>query len=68
MLLLLLVTLWSLRRSGAASLTLAFPTLTYNLGTMALLCGNDARFFQFTMTISIASVLALIYLPKEEEA
>jgi len=67
MLLLLLVTLWALRRRGCDVLILALPTLLYNLGTMLLLCGNDARFFHFSMTVSLAAILALLYLPKEDE-
>lgn len=67
MLLLLLVTLWALRRHGVKVLMLALPTLIYNLGTMMLLASNDARFFQFTMTISIPCMLVLLFLPKEEK-
>ncbi|MDD6144378.1 MAG: hypothetical protein PUD16_12925 [bacterium] len=64
--LLLLVTLWALRRHGCGVLMMALPTLCYNLGTMFLLCGNDARFFQFSMTVSMAMMLAMMYLPREE--
>lgn len=67
MLLLLLVTLWALYRHGVKVLMLALPTLIYNLGTMMLLASNDARFFQFAMTISIPCMLALLFLPKEEK-
>lgn len=66
LLLLLLVTLWALRRHGVSVLVLALPTLMYNLGTMMLLASNDARFFQFAMTISIPCMLAMLFLPKEE--
>ena len=66
LLLLLLVTLWALRRHGCGVLMMALPTLCYNLGTMFLLCGNDARFFQFSMTVSMAMMLAMMYLPGEE--
>lgn len=65
---LLLATLWALRRHGSAVLLLALPTLLYDLGTMLLLCGNDARFFHFSMTVSLASILALLFLPRQEEA
>ena len=65
-LLLLLATLAVMRRKGPAVLSLAFPTLIYNLATMLLLCGNDARFFQFAMAISLPSILALVWLPSEE--
>lgn len=67
LLLLLLVTLWALYSRGVAALLLTLPTLAYDLGTMLLLCGNDARFFQFSMTVSLGCILALIYLPKEEQ-
>jgi len=67
MLLLLLVTLWSLRQNGCGVLALALPTLVYNLGTMMLLASNDARFFQFSMTITLPVMLALAYVPKEEK-
>ncbi|MEG1570898.1 MAG: DUF6020 family protein [Clostridia bacterium] len=63
MLLLLLVTLWALYQKGVPALCMAIPSLVYNLGTMLLLCGNDARFFQFFMAICLPSVLALLYLP-----
>lgn len=65
-LLLLLVTLVALYRRGPAVLALAFPTLIYNLATMLLLCGNDARFFQFAMAISLPSMLALFWLPENK--
>ena len=67
LLLLLLTTLLALYRRGVRALVLTLPTLIYDLGTMLLLCGNDARFFQFSMTISLGCMLALIYLPKEEK-
>lgn len=66
-LLLLLATLVALYRRGVRALVLTLPTLVYNLGTMLLLCGNDDRFFQYSMTISLGCILALIYLPKEEK-
>lgn len=65
-LLLLLVTLVTLYRRGPAVLSLAFPTLIYNLATMLLLCGNDARFFQFAVAISLPSMLALLWLPENK--
>ena len=67
LLLLLLVTLWALRRHGCQVLLLALPTLLYSLGTMLLLCGNDARFFHFALTVSLPSLLALLYLPRDAE-
>lgn len=66
LLLLLLTTLWALYRRGVRALVLALPTLLYNLGTMLLLCGNDARFFHFSMTVSLAAILCLMYLPEQK--
>ncbi len=68
--LLLIVTLWALYRRGVQVLMLALPTLLYDLGTMLLLAGNDARFFHFSMTIALPCMLALLFLPrtKEEES
>lgn len=66
-LLLLLVTLWALYRLGVKALIPALPILIYNLATMLLLCGQDARFFQFAMVLSIPSMLALIYAPMNKE-
>ena len=68
LLMLLLVTLWALYRRGSDVLLLAIPTLLYNLGTMLLLCGNDARFFHFSMTVSLPAMLVLLFLPKNREA
>lgn len=65
-LLLLLAVLLTMYRKGPAVLALGFPTLIYNLATMLLLCGNDARFFQYTMAISLPSVLALFWLPGDK--
>lgn len=59
MALLLLGTLWALYRKGARALMLGLPVLLYNLGTMLLLCGNDVRFFQFSMVVPLPSLLAL---------
>ena len=59
MALLLLCALWALYRSGPRALVLCVPVLFYNLGTMLLLCGNDARFFQFSMVICLPAALAL---------
>ena len=66
-LLFLLTTLWTLRCSGVCALVPALPALAYNLGTMLLLASNDARFFQYFMTTAPFYMLALIYLPKENE-
>lgn len=63
LLLLLLVSLWALYRGGVSRLVFALPVLCYDLATMLLLCGQDARFFQFTMAISLPAMAALIYAP-----
>jgi hypothetical protein len=47
-LLMLVAALWALRQNGTAALPLVLPVLLYNLGTMAVLCGKDARFFAFS--------------------
>lgn len=65
-LLLLLVTLWAMRRHGVKVLVLTLPTLLYDLGTMMLLASNDARFFQFSMTIALPMMLAMLFVPREE--
>lgn len=67
LLLLLMVTLWALYRHGPEVLLMALPTLLYDLGTMLLLASNDARFFQFSMTIALPCMLALIFLPQKKE-
>lgn len=65
--LLLMVTLWALYRHGAEVLLMAVPTLLYDLGSMLLLASNDARFFQFSMTIALPCMLALLFLPRQKE-
>jgi len=59
MAILLICGLWALYRNSFRSFILCLPMILYNLGTMLLLCGNDARFFQFFMVISLPSSLAL---------
>jgi len=44
----LVLALRALRRNGPRVLMLCVPTLLYNLGTMCVLCGEDARFFSFS--------------------
>ncbi len=60
-LLLLLAVLIALCRKGPSALLLGFPLLIYNLATMLLLCGNDSRFFQFAMAVSLPSVAMLLW-------
>lgn len=52
LMLLLLVSLWALYRGGVNRLYFALPTLIYNAATMLLLCGQDARFFSFSVAVS----------------
>ena len=59
---------WPLWFSYAFVLALALPVLCYGLGTMLLLCGVDARFFQCSMAVCIPCMLAMLYLPMIEEA
>ncbi len=59
MALLLVCGLWALHREGPQALLFCLPVLLYNLGTMLLLCGNDVRFFQFSMAVSLPSMLVL---------
>ncbi len=61
-LLLLLAVLVALYRRGPQVLSLGFPTLIYDLATMLLLCGNDARFFQFVPAVALPVALALFWL------
>lgn len=65
---LLLCGLWALYRDGLRALTLCVPVLIYHLGTMLLLCDNDARFFQFSMVICLPMVLALWRRPSAPPA
>ena len=67
--LMLVAALWALRHSGTAPLTLALPVLLYNLGTMAVLCGKDARFFAFSpLTCTLLLLVLLRPLPETREA
>ena len=68
LLLLLLGALWALYRVGVRALTLALPVLIYDFGTMLLLCGNDARFFQFSMAVCLPALVALLFASPEKEA
>ncbi len=65
-LLLLLAVMIALWRKGPAILSLGFPMLIYNLATMLLLCGNDARFFQFVMAVALPSAVAMWWQPDGE--
>ncbi len=63
---LLLAVLYALYHNGPQVLMLGFPALIYNLATMLLLCGNDARFFQFMPAITLPSVLVLLWADEHE--
>ena len=56
---LLVLSLRAIRRNGVRALVLCLPVLLYNLGTMCLLCGNDARFFSYTLLVSTLSLFVL---------
>ena len=60
MALMLLFALRALYRGGCGTLALCVPTLLYNLGTMCLLCGADARFFQFSLPVCAFLPLVLV--------
>ena len=49
----------ALRRNGVRALLLCVPTLLYNLGTMCVLCGPDARFFAFSPLLSTLTLFVL---------
>ncbi len=67
-LMMLVAALWALRQNGPGALLLALPVLCYNLGTMALLCGKDARFFAFSpLACTFLILLLLQKLPDETE-
>jgi len=66
--LMLIAALWSLRQNGTASLLIALPVLIYNLGTMLVLCGKDARFFAFSPLVCLFSLFLFLHkLPDEKE-
>jgi hypothetical protein len=66
MLILLLAGIFALGRNGAAILPLVVPSVCYNLGTMLLLCGDDARFFHFNVVITLPLVFVLLTKRKQE--
>jgi len=57
---LLVLSLRALRANGVRVLALCLPTLLYNLGTMCVLCGTDARFFSFSPLLCSLSALVLL--------
>ena len=57
---LLALSLRALRVNGTRVLALCLPTLLYNLGTMCVLCGTDARFFSFSPLLCSLSALVLL--------
>ncbi len=63
----LVLSLRALRQNGPRALLLCVPTLLYNLGTMCLLCGPDARFFSFSPLVCTLGLFPLLYdLPVEK--
>ena len=65
--LLLVFSLRALRRNGVRALLLCVPTLLYNLGTMCVLCGPDARFFSFSPLLCTLLVPVLLARAPEGE-
>jgi len=45
----------------------AVLAMLYAIDVVSLLASNDARFFQFTMTIALPMALVLIFLPRTKE-
>ena len=67
-LLMLVAALWALRQNGTGALTPVLPVLLYNLGTMAVLCGKDARFFAFSPLVCTFLLFVLLRkLPDRQE-
>lgn len=56
---LMVCALRALRRNGMRVLLLCLPVLLYNLGTMLVLCGEDARFFAFSPLLCTLSLFVL---------
>ncbi len=65
---LLIITLWAFYRGGTSRLIAALPALCYNLATMLLLCGNDARFFMYFTACAPLTALGLVYLPANDSS
>ena len=64
----LIAALWALRQNGTAVLPLVLPVLLYNLGTMTVLCGKDARFFAFSPLYCTMLLFVLLQrLPNRQE-
>ena len=58
-----------IRRSGSAVLFLFLPSFCYNVGTMFLLSGPDARFFYFNVLTLLPLTAVMLLRPggrKEE--
>lgn len=62
----LALALRALRRNGVRALALCLPVLLYNLGTMCVLCGPDARFFSFSPLVCTLSLFVLWRDPPPE--
>ena len=63
----LVAALWALRQCGTVSLMLSLPVLLYNLGTMLVLCGKDARFFAFSPLACTLLLFVLLKRPPEPQ-
>ncbi|MEA4928244.1 MAG: DUF6020 family protein [Candidatus Limiplasma sp.] len=59
----LALALRALRRNGTRALLLCLPVLLYDLGTMCVLCGPDARFFSFSPLLCGMGLFVLLRDP-----
>jgi len=64
---LLICTLFALYERGNRALLPTLPVLVYHLGTMLLLCGNDSRFFHWSLVTALPMALALIVRQRKGE-
>ncbi len=52
------------KQKGMKALLFVLPVILYNIGTMAVLCGNDYRFFHFNLLLSAPFVV--VFLAKQK--
>ncbi len=52
------------KQKGMKALILVLPVILYNIGTMAVLCGNDYRFFHFNILLSAPFIV--VFLAKQK--
>ncbi len=56
----MLFSFFACKQKGMKALLLVLPVILYNIGTMAVLCGNDYRFFHYNLLISAAFVVVFL--------